>query len=83
MRAAAAVAKLDAVGAGRDERAALRERLLEEGLVVVATHPLGIAAAADEAQRSAPLIVAIDPESGHPFSVGPDPGNGRDASARS
>ena len=69
MGAAAAIAQLDAVGAGRDERAALGQRLLEERLVVVAAHPLGVAAAADDAQRPAPLLVAIDAKSRHPRLV--------------
>jgi len=69
MRAPAAVDELEAVRPARDEPAALGERLLEEGLVVVAAHPLRVAAAADDAQRPAPLLVAIDAESRHPRPV--------------
>ncbi len=50
--AAAAIDQLDPVRARRDERAALGERLLEEGLVVLARSAAGVAAAPDRAHAT-------------------------------
>jgi hypothetical protein len=82
MQAPAAVDELDAVRPARDEPAALGERLLEERLVVVAAHPVGVAAAADQAHRPAPGVAPLDPESRHPASVGPCARSGRERSGR-
>jgi hypothetical protein len=65
MGAAAAVDQLDAIGTARHHPAALFQRLAQELLLVLPAPPLGIAAAPDQPNRHATVLVTLELDSRH------------------